>query len=219
MLQLTDYISNDFKAIDSQRDVHSVQDFFIDNPFSHFPIVKEGVFIGNINSDDVETFDGDKLISDYLYATEIFFARTDTMWLDLLELFARHRSNIVPVLNKQNIYAGYFEIQDVIRVFIDTPFLKEQGGIIVVEKETSDYSMGQIVQIVESTNAKVLGVLLTNSSGDKVQVTIKVSIGSLNEIIQTFRRYNYEIISEHSDDSYINGLKDRSDYLTKYMNI
>ncbi len=219
MLNVAEYITNDFKAFDTQQDIESVQDFFDENPFSHFPILQEGVFIGNLNSDDVDTFESGKIISDYLYASEVFFARPDSMWLDLLEIFARHRSNIVPVLDNQNKYAGYFEIQDVIKVFNDTPFLKDQGGIIVVEKDLFDYSMGQIVQIVESTNAKLLGVLVTNTTIDKIQVTIKVSIGGLNEILQTFRRYNYEIISEHNEDSYLTGLKDRSDYLDRYMNI
>ena len=40
-----------------------------------------------------------------------------------------------------------------------------------------------------------------------------------NNIIQTFRRYNYEIISEHQEDNYINNLKERSEYLDKYLNI
>jgi hypothetical protein len=44
-------------------------------------------------------------------------------------------------------------------------------------------------------------------------------LGGLNEIIQTFRRYNYTIVSEHNDDSYINNLKERSDYLDRYLNI
>jgi hypothetical protein len=39
----------------------------------------------------------------------------------------------------------------------------------------------------------------------------------MNEIIQTFRRYNYEIISEHQEDNYINNLKERSDYLTNTL--
>jgi hypothetical protein len=31
--------------------------------------------------------------------------------------------------------------------------------------------------------------------------------------------YNYEIISEHYEDDYINNLKERSDYLDKYLNM
>jgi hypothetical protein len=48
---------------------------------------------------------------------------------------------------------------------------------------------------------------------------MKISLGAINEIIQSFRRYNYEIISEHQEDNYINSLKERSDYLDKYLNM
>jgi hypothetical protein len=33
---------------------------------------------------------------------------------------------------------------------------------------------------------------------------------------QTFRRYGYEITSDHHEDNYIN-IKERSDYLDNYM--
>ena len=39
----------------------------------------------------------------------------------------------------------------------------------------------------------------------------------MNEIIQSFRRYNYEIISEHQEDNYLNTLKERSEYLDIYL--
>lgn len=105
------------------------------------------------------------------------------------------------------------------RFFHDTPFLKEEGGIIVVEKEIDKFSMSQVAQIVESNNAKILGLLLSKISGNKIEITIKISQSGLNDIIQSFRRYEYEIISEHQEDSYLNSLKERSDYLDKYLNI
>ncbi len=79
--------------------------------------------------------------------------------------------------------------------------------------------MSQITQIVESNNGKLLGVFVSEANADKVQVTVKITLGGMNEIIQTFRRYNYEIISEHHEDNYLNSLKERSEYLDKYLNM
>jgi hypothetical protein len=79
--------------------------------------------------------------------------------------------------------------------------------------------MSQIAQIIESNNGKVLGLFVSDSDTESIEITIKVSLGAMNEIIQTFRRYNYEIVSEHHEDNYINNLKERSDYLDKYLNI
>ena len=79
--------------------------------------------------------------------------------------------------------------------------------------------MSQITQIVESNNGKLLGIFISEATNDKVQVTIKITLGSMNEIIQSFRRFNYEIVSEHHEDNYLNVLKERSEYLDKYLNM
>jgi Mg/Co/Ni transporter MgtE len=219
MTEITDYITNDYKAIDSQETIADVQDFFLDVSFSHFSVLNEGIYIGSIAADDVETFDSDKMVSDYKYALEGFFARKNMIWLDVLEVFAKNHTNVVPVLDEENSYVGYYELEDIVKFFHETPFLKEQGGIIVVKKSILDYSMSQIAQIVESNNGKLLGLFVSEADVDSVQITIKIALGGLNDIIQTFRRYNYEIISEHHEDNYLNSLKERSDYLDKYLNI
>jgi len=219
MTEITNYITNDFRAIDSQETIASVQDFFADLNFSHFPVLENGIFIGSIASDDVETFDTDKKAIDYKYTLERFFARKSMMWLDVLEVFAKNHTNTVPVIDENNIYVGYYEMEDIMKFFQETPFLKEQGGIIIVQKGLLDYSMGQVTQIVESNNGKILGCFVSEADLENVQITIKIGVGPMNEIIQTYRRYGYEIISEHQEDAYINSLKERSDYLDKYLNI
>ena len=219
MTEISNYITNDFRAIDSQETIASVQDFFVDLNFSHFPVLENGIFIGSIASDDIETFDIDKKAIDYKYALERFFARSSMIWLDVLEIFAKNHTNILPVLDENNNYIGYYEMEDVMKVFQETPFLKEQGGIIIVQKGILDYSMSEVTQIVESNNGKILGCFISEADLENVQITIKINLGAMNEIIQTYRRYNYEIISEHQEDTYINSLKERSDYLDKYLNI
>jgi Mg/Co/Ni transporter MgtE len=219
MTEITNYITNEYKAIDSQETIAAAQAFLDELTFSHFPVVEEQIYIGSIATEDIGTFNSDKKIIDYRYSFDKFFVRTNMVWLDVLEVFAQNHSNLVPVLNEENKYVGYYEISDIIGVFNDTPFLKEPGGIIVVKKELVDYSLSQITQIVESNNGKLLGLFISEADPLHVEVTLKISLGPMNEIIQTFRRYNYEIISEHHEDNYIKILKERSDYLDKYLNI
>lgn len=219
MTEITNYITNDFKAIDSQESIAVVQDFFDDLNFSHFPVVEEEIYIGSIAADDVENFEPNTKISDFRYSLKGFFARSTMIWLDVLEVFAKNNTNLVPVLDEKNKYVGYYEIGDIMKFFHETPFLQEPGGIIIVKKKTSEYSMGQIAQIVESNNGKLMGLFISETDFENTLVTIKISLGVMNEIIQTFRRYDYEIVSKHFEDNYINTLKERSDYLDKYLNI
>ena len=219
MTDIKDYITNDIKALNSTDTIEKVQDKLFDFPFSHFPVLDSGTYIGCISFVDIESFSNDKLISDYKYTLEGFYVRDTTIWLDVLEVFAKNHTNLVPVLDENNQYLGYYEIEDIIKFFHETPFLKEAGGIIVVEKPILEFTMSEVAQIVESNNGKLLGLFISESTVDHVQVTIKISVGAMNEIIQTFRRYNFEIISDHQEDLYINNLKERSDYLNKYLNI
>ncbi len=129
-MNINDYLSCDFKPIDSQETIEMVKDFFIDLNFSHFPIVEEGIYIGNIASDDIETFDNDKKVIDYKYTLEPFFTRSNAVWLEVLEIFAKNHSNLVPVLNEENQYVGYYVVDDIMSFFHQTPFLKEPGRII-----------------------------------------------------------------------------------------
>lgn len=219
MTEIANYISNDYKALKSYESIAEAQEFFEENNFSHFPVLEDDVYIGSISREELDGFDFGKKIADYRYGLEGFFVRDSTIFFDVLEVFAKNNATIIPVLDQDNKYVGYFDIETIIKLFYQTPFLKEQGGTIVVKKSASDYSMSQITQIVESNNGKLLGLFVSDSDFETVQITMKISLGKINEIIQSFRRYNYEIVSEHQEDDYINILKERSEYLEKYLNI
>ena len=177
------------------------------------------MFLGSFSETDAHCFESDLPLSDYKYAIEDFFVRADTTWLDVLQAFTKHSTNVMPVLNEKNDYLGYYELKDIIGLFNETPFFYDAGAILVVEKGVDDYSFSEISQIVESNNGKLLGAFVSKSNNDIIQVTLKIGNIGLNNIIQTFRRYSYNIISGHEEDSYIESLKERSDYLNKYLNM
>lgn len=219
MTEITDFINNDIKPLRITESVSDAQDLFADYTFSHFPVLEDGIYIGSARSEDIEQEDIDKKLGELRFTFDRFFVRDSAIWLDVLEVFAKNETNVLPVLDKDNKYLGYYEITDIITFFHETPFLKENGGIIVVEKGINDYSLSQAAQIVESNNGRLLGLFISEANMEKVQITLKISLGGMSDILQTFRRYNYEIISEHQEDAYLNTLKDRSDYLDKYLNI
>lgn len=219
MNQIQDYLKQDHKAISRNEDIASVKDFFEEMNYSHFPVTDQENYVGNLNAEDALSFDASKSVADYQYVLESFFANTTMSWFEVLEIATKNQANVVPVLNEQNAYVGYYELDDILLFFQDTPLIKDPGPILVVQKGIQDYSLGQIAQIVESNNGKLLGAFVSATVDSKIEITLKLALGPLNEIIQTFRRYNYEIVSHHQDDQYMTNLKERSDYLDKYLNL
>jgi CBS domain containing-hemolysin-like protein len=219
-MNLTSYILNDIKPININSKISDLMLLFNQLTFSHIPITNDDhVFLGSFSETDVHCFDSDKKLNEYKYAIEDFFVREDTLWVDVLEAFAKNSTNVMPVLSNKNDYLGYYELKDVIGLFNETPFFSEPGSVLVIEKGINDYSFSEIIQIVESNNGNLIGAFVSKMNTDTIQVTLKIGNTRLNDIIQTFRRYSYHIISGHEEDSYIESLKERSDYLNKYLNM
>lgn len=219
IMPLSEYIINDIKPQNVTDNIKDIQLLFNQLTYSHIPVKKGDIYVGCISETDVHCFESEHHLTEYLYALEGFFVRQNSLWLDVLEAFAQSDSNIMPVLDEQNRYLGYYELNDIISLFNTTPFFAEPGGIVIVEKGLNDYSFSEISQIVESNNAKLLGAFISKIKNDVVQITVKISDSNFNDIIQTFRRYSYNIISGHQEDAFLNNLKDRSDYLNKYLNM
>ncbi|MFC0603859.1 CBS domain-containing protein [Winogradskyella pulchriflava] len=218
-MELQDFVINDIKPLSLTDKISDLQMLFNQLTYSHIPVMNKGVYMGCISETDAHCFEGAKSIEDCNYTIEGFFVRPTTNWLDVLEAFAQNDSNIMPILDKNNKYLGYYELNDIIHLFNETPFFSEPGGILIVEKGIHDYSFSEIAQIVESNNAKLLGAFISKMDSDLVRVTLKIGNASLNEVIQSFRRYSYIIVSGHEEDSYIESLKERSQYLDKYLNM
>ncbi len=218
-MPLREYIINDIMPLSAESKVADAQNLFSQLTYSHVPVKKDNRFIGSLSETDVDCFDADKNIDQYLYAVESFHVNQKTLWLDVLEAFAQNETNIMPVLDEKGNYLGYYELNDIIALFNDTPFFAEAGAILMVEKGINDYSFSQISQIVESNSAKLFGAFISKVENDMVEITIKIGHKGLNEIIQSFRRYGYNIISGHAEDLHLDNLKERSDYLRKYLNL
>jgi len=217
-MKITDYILNDFRPLTLQSTVKEALQLFKTYPITHIPIVDNDTFFGSISQSDILTIDNENI---FLKEQQDFLGHFQTngenSMLEMLKKFADNDTNIIPVIIDHK-YIGYFELNDILDILSQTPFLNSDGFFLVIEKNNTDYTMSEIAQIVESNNANLLGCYISNKTGDKVELTLKISSQEINEIIQTFRRYNYTIITEHKDDFYLEELKNRSEYLRKFLN-
>ncbi len=214
------YILKEIKELSLADTIASAQSICNEIPITHIPIIENSIFFGCFSESDIRAIENrENSIHHYKEMLLFFYANEDTNLLELITIFSDNNTNIVPVLNHAREYLGYYELNDVLDVFSASPFLYQQGILITVEKLKKDFSICETSQIVESNNAKVLGIYISSEKADAFEVTIKVITENINTIIQTFRRYNYHIISKHKDDSYLRDLKTRSDYLQKYLDM
>ena len=219
-MNIQEYIIDTLPVFETTDSLKEVISFFGETSFSHIAVKEKDQFLGMLSANDLPCFEPDKTVGDFRFQLETFFVTPQTLWLDVLEKFTRNEANVLPVLeDTSHRIVGYYDINDIVTFFISTPFFTEPGGILVVSKGIKDYSLSEISQIVEGNNGKLLGAFITSNENDLVQVTLKISTGNLNEVIQTFRRYSYNIVFGNNDDQFLEDLKERSAYLDKYLNV
>ena len=218
-MNIQQHIISNLPVFDVSTTCGEIMEFFKENTYSHIAIMEKDRFLGVFSENDMDVVSADSKMNEYRYDLETFFVRMETSWLDVLEVFARNEANLVPILDESERVVGYYDLTDIVAVFIDTPFFTDPGNILVVATGIKNYSFSEISQIVESNNARFLGGFITDMENDVVQVTIKISTSNFDKVVQTFRRYNYQIIFGNSDDQFLEDLKNRSDYLDKYLNV
>lgn len=219
-MKLEDYISNDLPTLNFNESVLDSKLKTKNQRVSHFPVTLNNKLYGSLPESDLQTFsDESKLISEFQYTLEAFFATEEDTILNLLTLFAANETNILPVLNSKKEYIGFYELNDILNFYAETPFFSEDGIVLILEKDSATYSISEITQISESNNALILGLHVSFKNEKTSQVTIKIKTDIIDEIIQSYRRYEYNVISNHEDDSYLEDLKNRSNYLQRYLSI
>jgi predicted transcriptional regulator len=217
-MNINDYILKEIKAFKLKGSIKSAQKVFNNYPITHFPVIENDKLLGSFAEDDIQTIENkEDQLKVHAHLLNSFFADEKATVLELLKIFADNDTNIIPVLNKERNYIGYYDLGDVLDVFSTSPFMIEESETLIIEKIETEYSMGEVAQIVEANGVKLLGIYVSAKTNDNIQVTLKIVTKEINEIIQTFRRYNYKIISSHENDIYLEDLKNRSDYLQKYL--
>lgn len=217
-MNITDYILNEIKPLKLKSSVADAIEFFDNYPITHFPVIENNKLLGSFAEDDIHTTnENDHELVEHAHLLNSFFADEKATVLELLKIFADNDTNIIPVLNKNKDYIGYYDLRDVLDVFSTSPFMIEESETLIVEKLENDYSMSEISQIIESNSAKLLGCYISEKKNDFVQITLKIVSSDIHEIMHTFRRYEYKIISMHDNDIYLEDLKNRSEYLQKYL--
>jgi len=216
----SNYILTDIKVLRIKDSIRKAKKLFNESTLSHLPVIKNNLLIGMLAENDTQNIAIENdIIKNHLNLLQDFCTINTDIWIDLIKLFATNLTNILPVVDENKVYLGYFDLNDILHLFLETPFLSEIGYMIVVEKNTLEYSLSEISQIVEVNNAKLLGAFITKQNADIVQITLKISDHDINNTLQSFRRYNYHVIAGNLEDKYFEQLKNRSDYLQKFLNI
>lgn len=189
---------------------------------SHMPIVNNREFLGLISDTDIYDLNmADEPIGNHHLSLFSPYVMANQHIYEVIDLVARLKLTVVPVLDEKNQYLGLITMNELVRHFGELMAVNNPGGILVLELHQNDYSLSQIAQIIESNDARILSLYLSSpENSTKIEVIIKLNRTDLTSIIPTFERYNYNIKASFMSESELNAFyDDRYQSFMKYLNI
>lgn len=189
---------------------------------SHLPIVNNKQLLGLISDKDIYDSNCEKepignhnlsLVNPFVYEKQHVF--------EVVDIVARMNLTLIPVLDSNKNYLGAISLQKLVHSFAKMISVEKAGSIIILEMTIHDYSSSEIAQIVESDNAKILGLFVTQfDNSTKINLTLKIDVTDITSILKTFERYDYIVKASFLYEDIIKSFYDsRYESFIKYLNI
>ena len=201
-------------------EVSEVIPFLDQHDYSHLALVdSDNKWVGTIATDVLYDVDETEKIANLQYRVESFFVYTTDDLAKMADAFILNTCNLLPVLDEDMHLKGMLPKAALTENLLESTFLTEPGTTLILEVRSEAYSLSTVVQLVESNNAKLLGILVLKTKDHKTQLLLRLNQKNIEAIIQDFRRFDFEIISQHDEDLHQNKLIEHSNYLNKFLNL
>jgi len=199
--------------------VEEVKEFFEDGRFSHVAIYDDQRFLGNLSSYALYPLENDESLYSLIDELQSFWVGETTHWVSVFDQLLKSGADLIPVLDNSGFHKGYYLLEDIEGMFGQSTFVQEAGEVLIISSNPTNFSVSTIVQLIEMNQGQVGGLLMTASNELVKEVAVKVNSENFTQILSELRRYDYHIDYAPVNDMYFEQLKERSDYLTNYLDL
>lgn len=198
------------KALQEMNDFH----------VSHLPVVEEDKYLGLVSEDDLLDNDENRTMQSLrAYFTTPFVRENDFFLLAVKRARDLHLS-VVPVITEQYELLGVIGEDELFRQLAVFAGIEEQGGIIILEMEKTDFSIGELNRLVESNDAYITQLnSFLDTASQLLTITVRVNKAEISDIVATLQRHEYNIKYYYGEELYQNELQSNFFHLMNYLNI
>ena len=175
--------------------------------------------MGNLSSYALYPLENDESLYSLIDELQSFWVGETSHWVSVFDQLLKSGADLIPVLDHSGLHKGYYLLEDIEGMFGQSTFVQEEGQVLIISSNPSNFSVSTIVQLIEMNQGGVGGLLMTTSNELVKEVAVKVNSENFTQILSELRRYDYHIDYAPISDLYFEQLKERSDYLTNYLDL
>ncbi len=176
---------------------------------------------GQIQIDQLQKAEnGDKSISELILQEPVKIFKNQHLF-NAIQLMLQYELSVLPVVNDAWIFQGIIRKKHVLESLTHMLNLTEYGSIITIELQNRDFTLSEVVQLIETEGGKILGITVETPDADNnsYEISIKLNLKDVSRVASALRRYGYQILTEAESEPAKIDLETRADELIKYLDV
>lgn len=141
---------------------------------------------------------------------------------DTAKLMMLNNLKLIPVVDEKANFLGVVLRRELFKALSGMLNVSEHGSVITVELEKQDFTLSEIVRIIESENAKILGIAVQSPGqiSDHFRLSIKLNLTDLTRVKAALSRYDFIITQESGAGETESGeYEDRADEFIRFLDL
>ncbi|MFT3702214.1 MAG: CBS domain-containing protein [Agriterribacter sp.] len=187
---------------------------------THLPVVTDEKYVGLVSEDTLLDSDENTLLQNLQSQFLKPFVRQNDFFLLAVKRLRDMHLSVIPVITDQYELIGVINTEDLFRQLAIFNGIDEQGGIIILEMEKNDFSVGELNRLVESNDAYITQLnSFYDTTTQLLTVAIRINKAEISDIVATLQRHEYNIRYYNGEELYQNELQNNLTHLMNYLNI
>ncbi|TYP91673.1 CBS domain-containing protein [Fodinibius salinus] len=222
MLVNNSLITSDEKPLTGTHTVEEVVKEMQEREVTTLPVVNKATqkLIGQVSLSYLEQQDSDQLLSDLELDEAVKFYIGQHIF-EAARLMLQYEVRLLPVVDQEWTFQGFMMKQQVLESLSRMLNLAEYGSVITVELDRINFSLSEIVQLIETEDAKILGVTVErpDQNDQQFEVSFKLNVKDVSRVAAALRRYDYSVITQSGSTVFGEDLEERADELLNYIDM
>ncbi len=190
---------------------------------SSIPVVEPATrkLIGHVLFDDIALAEDESLPISSVELRSPVCAFTNQHVFEVARIMLQHEVRLLAVVDRSETYIGIIEKRSVLESLSEMLNITSAGSVITVEMQRADFTLSELVHLIETEGAKILGLTVEQAKANEsiLQVSIKLSHVDTSAVTSSLQRHGYLTVTENRHDLIQTDLSVRADELIRYLDV
>ena len=222
MLVQKKLITSKFTPLKGSDTVGPVKERMQKNDLDILPVVDSTThaLIGQLSFDEIQRAEEEQSVADIDLNEPVKIYRGQHIF-EAARLMLQYERNFLPVVDEEWTMLGVLKKEHTLEKISEMLNVAEEGSVITVTLDRIDFSISEIVHLIETESAKILGMTVEKPSqpDQTFKVSFKLDLQDVSRVAAALRRYDYVVSTNSENEIFNEDIENRADELLKYIDM